>query len=114
MDKKYLKIILESLLLSAGFILFGYIWNTEDPLFLTTQKHILPYGFVIVLLTLYYGLIAGIISMFVFGIFLNFFYDEFPYSTFFWYGLLTFVLGEFHYYWQRKLNRYGMVKKTVF
>ena len=107
MDKKYLRIILESFFLSAGFILLGYIWNTQDPLFLTTQKHILPYVFVIVLLTLYYGLVAGIVSMLVFGLFLNFFYREFPYNTFFWYALLTFVLGEFHYFWQRKLNRYG-------
>ncbi len=105
MKNKKLKIFFESLILSVLFVLFGFVWNNDDPLFLNIGGNITYYIFVIILLTLYYGLLSGIVSMFVFGISAFILYEEFPYETFFWYLLITFILGEFFQYWDRKKER---------
>ncbi|WP_457642052.1 PelD GGDEF domain-containing protein [Persephonella sp.] len=105
MNKEKFKILFESFFLSVLFVLFGFVWNNDDPLFLYIEENITFYVFVITLLTLYYGLVAGIISMLAFGLSAYFLYKKFPYETFFWYLLLTFIFGEFHYYWNRKKER---------
>ncbi|MBK3332336.1 hypothetical protein GWK41_04550 [Persephonella atlantica] len=105
MSKNFYRILVESFLLSLGFILLGYVWNSEDPLFLFIEGKITPYVFVIAILTLYYGLISGFVSILVFGVSIYFMYEKFPYDTFFWYTLLMFVFSEFHYMWKRKLDR---------
>ncbi|ACO03128.1 MAG TPA: hypothetical protein DEP48_00845 [Persephonella sp.] len=105
MERKRFKILVESLTLSILFVLFGFVWNNDDPLFLNIGGNITYYIFVIILLTLYYGLLSGIVSMFVFGISAFFLYEQFPYETFFWYLLITFVLGEFFQYWNRRKER---------
>ncbi|WP_456399829.1 PelD GGDEF domain-containing protein [Persephonella sp.] len=105
MGKKRFRMFIESILLSSLFVLFGYIWNNNDPLFLHVEGNITYYIFVVILLTLYYGLLSGILSMFVFGLSALFLYQTFPYQTFFWYLLITFALGEFQQYYRRRIER---------
>lgn len=78
MERKRFKILVESLTLSILFVLFGFVWNNDDPLFLNIGGNITYYIFVIILLTLYYGLLSGIVSMFVFGISAFFCMSSFP------------------------------------
>jgi hypothetical protein len=94
---------IEILIIILISLYIGYFINNSDPLFLNYPTF--NYFFILIIIfSLFYGLGAGLISLFIYIVFAYFFYKTFP-QDFFLYGLLlTFVAGEFHYYWVRKIE----------
>ena len=58
----------------------------------------------LLVLTLYYGISAGLIAFLISLPFMKFFYEKFPINFLLWSLLNVFVAGEFHFYWNRKIQ----------
>ena len=99
-----IKVLLgEILVLTAGLAFAGYLLNPEDP-FLVNER--ITYLMVLLtVLTLYYGLGAGLIALFISTILILYFYETFPTDYFLWHALLTLIMGEFNFYWRRHMER---------
>ena len=99
-----IKVLLgEILVLTAGLAFAGYLLNPEDP-FLVNER--ITYLMVLLtVLTLYYGLGAGLIALFISTLLILYFYETFPTDYFLWHALLTLIMGEFNFYWRRHMER---------
>lgn len=87
---------------SSAFILFGYLFKPDDPLFLISEYDILLIYMTI--FTLFYGTVVGL-SMFalIYAAALNF-YDIIPYVKVMEYLIFMLIFGEFHYHWNRRIK----------
>ncbi len=99
-----IKVLLaEILVLTAGLALAGYLLNPEDP-FLVNER--ITYLMVLLaVLTLYYGLGAGLMALFISTLMILYLYRSFPTEYFLWHALLTLIMGEFNFYWRRHMER---------
>lgn len=95
-------IILETIIFAFLFFVLGLFFNSKDPLFL--HSHLNYTLLVSVVLTLFYGLSAGLILLILFIIEGYFFYSEFPYLFYIQNFLFILVCGEFNYYWNSKIR----------
>jgi len=84
------------------FLAAGYRFNSSDPFFINSSIN--PYLLLLVVLTLYYGLSAGLTALLVSLPFMKLSYEKFPVNFFLWSLLYVFVAGEFHFYWNRKIQ----------
>lgn len=101
--KLKINVIFEILAFIVLSISIGYAANHNDPLLLNS-KNFNYFYLVLIIFSLFYGLGAGVIALFTYTILGELFYKEFP-LDFFLNGLLTtFISGEFHYYWTRKIE----------
>lgn len=100
---KDIVVIVEIVVIFVLSFSFGYFLNSKDPLLINSQGF--NYFYILILvLTLFYGMGAGILLLALFT-FSNFLYLKEFSGIFFLNGLtLSLILGEFHYYWMRKIK----------
>ncbi|MCX7641640.1 MAG: hypothetical protein N2Z20_03295 [Elusimicrobiales bacterium] len=103
-DVSIVALVFETIFLTTIFFIITYITNKTDPLMIKEEINILL--IFISVITLFYGLIAGIILIFISGIFIHSFYSPFPLNYFVNNILFMLIFAEFHYFWQRKIKRY--------
>ncbi|MCX7905603.1 MAG: hypothetical protein N2446_02755 [Elusimicrobiales bacterium] len=97
-------LVFETIFLSIIFLTIAYITNKSDPLMIKEEINILL--IFISVITLFYGLIAGIISTSLSGLFIYNFYSPFPTNYFVNIVLFMLIFSEFHYFWQKKIKQY--------
>jgi hypothetical protein len=100
-----LKILLAEVILFS-LILFGIgiYTNPTDPLFIESKFGYLFYLLPLLVLSLYYGLTAGILMLFSIFIFMLLYYKEVNVTYFLWLFLFTLISSEFNYYWTQNLK----------
>lgn len=97
-------IFLEVVIFTIIFLAIGYFVNKENPLFISTS-HLNYFYILIILFSLFHGLGAGLISLFIITIFAHIYYNNAYTLRFFLDGLLiNLISGEFHYYWNKKIE----------
>ncbi len=101
-----LKILLAEIILFS-LILFGIgiYTNPADPLFIESKFGYLFYLVPILVLTLYYGLVAGIFMLSFILLFMFFYYKDINIAYILWMSLFTLVASEFNYYWSQNLKK---------
>lgn len=101
-----LKILLaEIILFFVVLVGIGAYTNPNDPLFINSQYGYLFYLLPILVLTLYYGLTAGVVTLTLIFIVMMFYYKEFNLNYFLWIFLFTLVASEFNHYWTQNLKK---------
>lgn len=87
---------------TMAFVVFGYLFQPSDPIFLNSNYNI--FLIYMTVFTLFYGTVVGL-SIFgmIYLIALNF-YDVIPYTKVMEYFIFILLFGEFHYHWNRKIN----------
>jgi len=101
-----LKILIAEILISTLVLLFiGMYTNPSDPLFIESKFGYLFYLLPLLVFTLYYGLVAGIISFFIIVLIAFFFYKEFPTVYILLLFLFVLVASEFNYYWSENVKK---------
>ncbi|MGC9006724.1 MAG: PelD GGDEF domain-containing protein [Sulfurihydrogenibium sp.] len=101
-----LKILLaEVFIFSSILFAVGIYTNPSDPLFLESKYGYLFYLLPILVLSLYYGLTAGVLMLSVIFIFMFLYYKDIMVSYFLWMMLFTLVASEFNYYWSQNLKK---------
>ncbi|MBX0310599.1 MAG: PelD GGDEF domain-containing protein, partial [Sulfurihydrogenibium sp.] len=73
--------------------------------FIESKFGYLFYLLPLLVFTLYYGLVAGIISFFIIVLMAFFFYKEFPTVYILWLFLFVLVASEFNYYWSENVKK---------
>jgi hypothetical protein len=101
-----LKMLIAEILISTLVLLFiGMYTNPSDPLFIKSKSGYLFYLLPLLVFTLYYGLVAGIISFFIVVLIAFFFYKEFPTVYILWLFLFVLVASEFNHYWSENVKK---------
>lgn len=101
-----LKILLaEIILFFVVLVGIGAYTNPNDPLFINSQYGYLFYLLPILVLTLYYGLTAGVVILILIFVVMMFYYKEFYLNYFLWMFLFTLVASEFNHYWSQNLMK---------
>jgi hypothetical protein len=101
-----LKILIAEIFIFTLVLLFiGMYTNPSDPLFIESKFGYLFYLLPLLVFTLYYGLVAGIISFFIIVLMAFFFYKEFPTVYILWLFLFVLVASEFNYYWSENVKK---------
>jgi hypothetical protein len=101
-----LKVLIAEILISTLVLLFiGMYTNPSDPLFIESKFSYLFYLLPLLVFTLYYGLVAGIISFFIIVLMAFFFYKEFPTVYVLWLFLFVLVASEFNHYWSENVKK---------
>jgi len=101
-----LKILIAEIFIFTLVLLFiGMYTNPSDPLFIESKFGYLFYLLPLLVFTLYYGLVAGIISFFTVVLMAFFFYKEFPTVYILWLFLFTLVASEFNHYWSENVKK---------
>jgi hypothetical protein len=95
-------LLVEVIAFFCFFLAAGYRFNSSDPFF--TNSPINPYLLLLLVFTLYYGISAGLTALLVSLPFIKFSYEKFPVNFFLWSLLYVFVAGEFHFFWNRKIQ----------
>lgn len=106
-DVSIVALVFETTLLSLFFILITYLTNKSDPLLIKEEINILL--IFVSVITLFYGLIGGLITLSILGFFIHKTYNPFPTNYFINISLFMLIFAEFHYFWQRKLKKYQTV-----
>ena len=104
-------ILFEVLIFSAFFVLTGYFFHREDPLFMKTPYS--PSVLLSLVLSLYYGFAGGLVF---FGILLSaslFLYKDIPVVPLLWNLLVVLISAEFRYYWHRRVKDAEIEKEYV-
>ena len=93
----------EVILFFAAIITAGYFLNRQDPLGIKgTANYFLIF---LTVITLFYGIAAGIISLILSLPILIYFYRPFPMHFFLFNFLMVLILGEFYFYWNRNIKK---------
>ncbi|WP_028950950.1 hypothetical protein [Sulfurihydrogenibium subterraneum] len=101
-----IKILLAEIILFFMVLVgIGIYTNPSDPLFINAQYGYLFYLLPLLVLTLYYGLTAGVIVLILIFLVMMFYYKELYLSYFLWMFLFTLVSSEFNYYWSQNLKK---------
>jgi hypothetical protein len=101
-----LKILIAEIFIFTLVLLFiGMYTNPSDPLFIESKFGYLFYLLPLLVFTLYYGLVAGIVSFFTVVLMAFFFYKEFPIVYILWLFLFVLVASEFNYYWSENVKK---------
>ena len=102
---------LEVLAVTVLSVVAACFIDPHDPLFLNT--HFSYYIIVIAIVTLFYGFGAAVLSVLVFAVAMKIFYTTFSYQILSVYILYAFVLGEFSFYWKRKIKQIEQTKEFL-
>ncbi|MEA3523269.1 MAG: PelD GGDEF domain-containing protein [Campylobacterota bacterium] len=94
----------ETLSIVAVYLLIGYLVNPDDICML--EGGITFLTIVLAIITLFHGSANGLLAMAIIGIFMNVSYPLFDYTVFLQELVLVLVFGEFHYYWQRTIDKH--------
>lgn len=82
-------------------LLAGYMFDAADPLLI---KYEITYIIlVLAIITLFHGISNGLFALVLLSVFMKLYYDVFPIREFLHLLILVLVLGEFHYFWNRKI-----------
>ncbi|ADU96772.1 hypothetical protein [Thermovibrio ammonificans] len=95
-------VLVEVVFFVVLFTLVGHYFNPSDPLYLTGP--ISPVFLLLLVITLYYGLAYGIVAFIVEVLLAKLLYPNFPLRTILWHLLNVVVVGEFHYFWSKKIE----------
>jgi len=98
-----LGLIFELFLIAFVFFSIGYISNRTDPLLIKSGINIVL--ILVSVITLFYGLFAGIIVVFTVGMGFYYFYKPFPYNYFINNLVFMLIFSEFHFFWNRALKK---------
>lgn len=100
---KDISVIFEIIVIFVVSFSIGYILNNQDPLFIKTSNF--NYFYIpILVLSLFYGMGAGLLLLFLLTISSFIYLKEFP-EFFFLNGLmLSLISGEFYFYWRKKIE----------
>ncbi|GAB6077481.1 hypothetical protein [Hydrogenobaculum acidophilum] len=95
-------IFLEVFVFTGLYVFVGFLFNKNDVLFINSKTNPIP--LLVLAVTLYYGVQAGLSLIFlVFG--LNFFlYESINFRYLLWNTVLMLIANEFRYYWQKKID----------
>jgi len=103
-------VIGETLLASIVLFFIGF-FSEDDPLLL---KHFFsPTILMGIVLSLYYGLMSGLIFLLAITIISFFLYKPLPYRELLWNLLIILVTSEFHYYWQKRIREAELEKEYL-
>jgi hypothetical protein len=97
---------IETFLITAAYIALGIYFYPQDPLFLDTKIPFLILLFIVI--TLYYGLQRGLLSLFLISIPLYIYYHDRFVTLILVHLFLVLVLGQFYHYW---FTRYIKLQK---
>ena len=87
----------------AAVVIAGYFLNKHNPLGLKgTVNYFLIF---LTVITLFYGIAAGLISLILSLPVLLYFYPSFPTHFFLFNLLMVLVFGEFYFYWNRNVKK---------
>lgn len=103
-DVSIVALVFETIVLSIFFLSITYLTNKYDPLMIKEDINILLIFTSVI--TLFYGLIGGLITITITGLFIYKLYNPFPINYFINILLFMLIFSEFHYFWQRKIKRY--------
>ncbi len=93
----------EVILFFAAIVVAGYFLNRHDPMGI---KGMTSYFLIfLTVITLFYGIAAGIISLILSLPILIYFYRPFPMHFFLFHLLMVLILGEFYFYWNRNIKK---------
>ncbi len=95
-------IFLEVFVFTGFYVFIGFLFNKNDVLFINSKTNPIP--LLVLVITLYYGIQAGLLLIFlIFG--LNFFlYENIDLRYLLWNIVLMLIANEFNYYWQKKID----------
>mgnify|MGYP000586539381 CR=1 FL=1 len=92
---------IETFVVVALVLLAGYMFDAADPLLI---KYEITYIILImVIITLFHGISNGLFALVLLSAFMKLYYDVFPIREFLHMLILVLVLGEFNYFWNRKI-----------
>ncbi|RZV39269.1 MAG: hypothetical protein EVJ48_04895 [Candidatus Acidulodesulfobacterium acidiphilum] len=99
-----IKILTVEIFIFFAVIVFsGYFINKHNPLGL---KGSVNYFLIfLTVITLFYGIVAGLISLILSLPILLYFYSPFPTNFFLFNLLMVLVFGEFYFYWNRNVKK---------
>ncbi len=100
--KRFLPVFEAILLILGYYFLIVHIFQLKDPFFV--EKSLNPLVLLLLTLTLFHGLTAGIFSVVILIPLLEKTYSQFPANFFMWTLLTVLISGEFHYFWNRKIK----------
>lgn len=103
-DVSIVALVFETTVLSILFLSITYLTNKHDPLMIKEDINILLIFTSVI--TLFYGLIGGLITVIITGFFIYKLYNPFPVNYFINILLFMLIFSEFHYFWQRKIKKY--------
>ena len=92
----------ETLIIVFGYLLFGYLLDSDDTCILNGEI-----SYILILLsiiTLFHGFENGILAVVILAIAMWYFYPSFQYVEFLSALLMTMIFSEFHYYWTQKIK----------
>ncbi|WP_457567509.1 PelD GGDEF domain-containing protein [Desulfurobacterium sp.] len=92
----------EAILFFIILTVVGFYFNPSDPLFIHSTVN--PFVLLGLTITLFYGLIGGLIFLIAAVPVFKFIYPGFPLSFFLWTLLLILIAGEFFSYWRRRIE----------
>ena len=85
------------------YYITAHIFHIKDAFFIKEGSN--PFLLLILLLTLFHGLSAGLVSLLTLIPILEKTYSRFPTDFFIWLLLLTLLTGEFHCFWSKKIHQ---------
>ncbi len=93
----------EVIIFFAAIVGSGYFLNRHDPFGIKgTANYFLIF---LTVITLFYGIAAGIIALILSLPILIYFYNPFPMHFFLFNFLMVLILGEFYFYWNRSIKK---------
>jgi hypothetical protein len=104
-------LVFEVILISFVFLFISYFSNKTDPLFLNYDINLLL--ILVSVVTLYYGLLASVILLVIFGISFYIFYSPFPIYKYLNLVLFSLIFSEFHYFWNRIIDKIKNENKYI-
>lgn len=96
-------LVFEIVLICFVFISITYFANKSDPFLINSPINVLL--ILVSVLTLFYGIVAGIIVCLFIGVGLGIFYKSFPTEYYLNIILFMLIFSEFHYFWNRIIKR---------
>ncbi len=93
----------ETFVLVALFLGFGYIVNAQDVCMLGSN---IPFILILLsVITLFHGFENGLFALGLLAVAIWFFYPVFNYTEFLVALLMTMIYSEFHYFWTKKIKQ---------
>lgn len=93
----------EVILVSIIFTTIAYFTNRNDPFFINRDINIVL--ILVSVITLFYGLLGGILLVTIIGYSLTIFYPNFPSKYYLNLILFMLIFSEFNYFWNRKIKK---------
>jgi hypothetical protein len=91
------------------YLLIGYMVTPDDICMLESGRTFLT--ILLAIITLFHGVANGLLAIAIIGIAMNTQYEIFDHTKFLQELVLVLVFGEFHYYWQRIINKHSAEAK---